>query len=75
MIRWDAVRAVNELPDYMKICFLALYNTVNEMAYEILKDNGQNVLVCLQKAVNTITINPYCTYTQFLFEFVCPIKD
>ncbi|KAG5020994.1 hypothetical protein AAZX31_06G282600 [Glycine max] len=46
---WD-VKAVQVLPDYMKICFLALYNTVNEFAYDALKEQGQNILPYLTKA-------------------------
>ncbi|KAL0391117.1 UNVERIFIED_CONTAM: Isoprene synthase, chloroplastic [Sesamum calycinum] len=33
--KWD-VNAVNDLPDYMKLFFFALYNTVNDMAYDTL---------------------------------------
>ncbi|KAL8217017.1 hypothetical protein R6Q57_023854 [Mikania cordata] len=29
--RWD-INAIDEPPDYMKICFLGLYNTINEIA-------------------------------------------
>ncbi|GKV21358.1 hypothetical protein SLEP1_g31344 [Rubroshorea leprosula] len=47
--RWD-VNAMKNLPDYMKLCFLALYNTVNELAYDTLKDHGQNILPYLTKA-------------------------
>lgn len=47
---WD-VKAVQVLPDYMKICFLALYNTVNEFAYDALKEHGQDILPYLTKAV------------------------
>ncbi|XVE49794.1 hypothetical protein DITRI_Ditri01bG0110300 [Diplodiscus trichospermus] len=47
--RWD-VNTVNDLPDYMKLCFLALYNSVNEMAYDILKEQGEVVLPYLTKA-------------------------
>ncbi|KAH9744556.1 Beta-myrcene/(E)-beta-ocimene synthase 2 [Citrus sinensis] len=36
--RWD-INAVNDLPNYMKLSFLALYNTINEMAYDILKQH------------------------------------
>ncbi|KAL2328320.1 hypothetical protein Fmac_021747 [Flemingia macrophylla] len=46
---WD-VKAVKVLPDYMKICFLALYNTVNEFAYYALKEQGQDILPYLTKA-------------------------
>ncbi|KAL0418493.1 UNVERIFIED_CONTAM: (+)-epi-alpha-bisabolol synthase [Sesamum radiatum] len=41
--RWD-INALKLLPDYMKICFLALYNTVNEMAYDVLRDQGFNII-------------------------------
>ncbi|KAG8482111.1 hypothetical protein CXB51_027083 [Gossypium anomalum] len=47
--RWD-IKAMKQLPDYMEICFLALYNTVNEMAYNILKEQGHDVVSNLKKA-------------------------
>ncbi|KAJ7981350.1 Isoprene synthase [Quillaja saponaria] len=47
--RWD-VNDVNNLPQYMKLCFLALYNTVNEMAYNILEEQGAFSLPYLTKA-------------------------
>lgn len=40
-----------ELPDYMKICFLALFNNVNEIAYEILIEQGFDALSSLKKTV------------------------
>ncbi|XP_015166116.1 (-)-camphene/tricyclene synthase, chloroplastic-like [Solanum tuberosum] len=46
--RWD-VKAMEQLPDYMKICYLSLFNTTNEMAYYILKQQGINVLPYLTK--------------------------
>nr|WHU05659.1 terpene synthase TPS12 [Freesia viridis] len=47
--RWD-VNAVEELPDYMKICSLALFNTTNDTAYKILISKGVNVIPQLKKA-------------------------
>ncbi|MED6195317.1 hypothetical protein PIB30_036788 [Stylosanthes scabra] len=47
--RWDPF-ANDDLPDYMKLCFLALYNFVNELANEIFKDNGYNVTPYLKKS-------------------------
>ncbi|XP_042378671.1 terpene synthase 10-like isoform X2 [Zingiber officinale] len=47
--RWD-VNAIDELPDYMKILFLAIFNTVNDAAYEIMKHKGFNVLPYLKRA-------------------------
>ncbi|KAK6919422.1 Terpene synthase, metal-binding domain [Dillenia turbinata] len=34
----------------MKLCFLALYSTVNEMAYETLKEHGVDIIQYLTKA-------------------------
>ena len=42
---------MEQLPDYMKICYLSLFNTTNEMAYHILKQQGINVLPYLTKQV------------------------
>ncbi|CAN6571653.1 unnamed protein product [Malus baccata var. baccata] len=47
--RWD-IKAVENLPDYMKLCFLALYNTVNEMVYDTLKEQGENALPYVTKS-------------------------
>ncbi|KAL8264956.1 hypothetical protein R6Q59_023086 [Mikania micrantha] len=47
--RWD-VNAIEELPDYMKICFLGFYNTINEISYNILTETGLIVLPYLKKA-------------------------
>nr|AIE41600.1 camphene synthase [Artemisia annua] len=47
--RWN-IYAIEELPDYMKICFLGFYNSVNDMAYTTLTDTGFFILPYLQKA-------------------------
>ncbi|KAF5205855.1 Isoprene synthase protein [Thalictrum thalictroides] len=39
--RWD-VNAVEELPDYMKLCYMAIFNTTNEIGYDILKEQNSN---------------------------------
>jgi hypothetical protein len=39
------------LPDYMKLCFFALFNSINEVAYDILRDQGVDSLPYLKKAV------------------------
>ncbi|GKC06750.1 camphene synthase, partial [Tanacetum coccineum] len=46
---WN-IYAIEELPDYMKICFLAIYNSVNDMVYTTLEDSGVFILPYLQKA-------------------------
>ncbi|CAI8596204.1 unnamed protein product [Vicia faba] len=46
--RWDA-RELDELPEYMKICFNALQDVTNEIAYEVGEENFFNmVLQCLK---------------------------
>ncbi|MBA0624885.1 hypothetical protein Godav_010163, partial [Gossypium davidsonii] len=37
------------LPDYMKIYYHALYNSINEMAFDTLKEQGINVIPFLKK--------------------------
>ncbi|KAJ4981038.1 hypothetical protein NE237_031875 [Protea cynaroides] len=46
--RWD-MTAMKVFPDYMKMPFLALFNTTNEMAYDILKEQGWDILPYLRK--------------------------
>ncbi|KAL5082080.1 hypothetical protein RYX36_010501 [Vicia faba] len=46
--RWD-LDAVEDLPEYMKICYMALYNTTHEMAYRIQKDHGLTAVACLKR--------------------------
>nr|QQY00626.1 (-)-beta-pinene synthase [Chrysanthemum indicum] len=39
MNSWD-VNAIEELPDYMRVCFLACYNATNELSYNMLTNKG-----------------------------------
>lgn len=45
--RWD-LEAMEGLPEYMKICYMALYNTTNEVCYKVLRDTGRIVLLNLK---------------------------
>uniref|UniRef100_A0AAU7LL50 Ocimene synthase n=1 Tax=Zanthoxylum ailanthoides TaxID=159071 RepID=A0AAU7LL50_9ROSI len=47
--RWD-VSAMDPLPYYMKLCFHVLHNSINEMAFEALKEQGVHVIPYLKKA-------------------------
>nr|BDN86181.1 isoprene synthase [Bauhinia variegata] len=47
--RWD-IKTLETLPEYMKICFLALYNTVNDMVYDALIEHGIDALPYLTTA-------------------------
>ncbi|XP_050204828.1 probable terpene synthase 11 [Mercurialis annua] len=46
--RWD-LNAMESLPEYMKICYMALYNTTNDIAYIILKQHGFTIVSHLKK--------------------------
>lgn len=49
--RWDA-KELDELPEYMKICFNALQDVTDEIAYEVGGEKNFNmVLQCLKKTV------------------------
>nr|QWQ79597.1 TPS39 [Juglans sigillata] len=50
IVRWD-VNAIDQLPYYMQISFLTLNNFVNEMAFDILKEQELNVIQYLRKVV------------------------
>ncbi|KAI3687944.1 hypothetical protein L1987_81649 [Smallanthus sonchifolius] len=44
--RWD----IEELPDYMKICFIGFYNTINEISYSTFTNTGILILLYIKKA-------------------------
>ncbi|KAL7233761.1 hypothetical protein ACSBR1_017382 [Camellia fascicularis] len=46
--RWD-ISAMEQLPTYMRICFLALFNSINEMAFDTLMDQGVHIIPYLHK--------------------------
>ncbi|KAK3188179.1 hypothetical protein Dsin_027740 [Dipteronia sinensis] len=50
--RWDSKETDENLPNCMKLCFQALYDTTNQIAYEIQKEKGWNrVLPDLKKVM------------------------
>lgn len=50
---WD-VNRLDELPEYMKLCYLVLYNEINSIGRDILKDKNINVIPFLKKSVSII---------------------
>ena len=55
MSRWDT-EALVDLPDYMKICYLAMFNFANEMAYDALRDHDLYILPYLKSQVKLACI-------------------
>ncbi|XP_062112986.1 probable monoterpene synthase MTS1, chloroplastic isoform X2 [Humulus lupulus] len=47
--RWN-INDLDQLPDYMKIVFLASYNVVNEIVYDLLKESGILIIKYIRKA-------------------------
>ncbi|CAL9755242.1 unnamed protein product, partial [Musa acuminata subsp. burmannicoides] len=47
--RWD-VNTIDKLPEYMKICFLALFNSTNDTAYNVMKEKGLDIIPHPKKA-------------------------
>ncbi|KAA3467276.1 putative terpene synthase 9 [Gossypium australe] len=46
--RWD-LKAMEELPEYMKFLYEAIYNHVSEVARDALLDNGIDILPYLKE--------------------------
>ncbi|KAJ8765354.1 hypothetical protein K2173_012051 [Erythroxylum novogranatense] len=46
--RWD-VKEIDRLPDYMKLCFLALFNFVNGLGYAAMKEHGVDIIPYLKR--------------------------
>ncbi|KAK8542520.1 hypothetical protein V6N12_015116 [Hibiscus sabdariffa] len=56
--RWD-VEVIEELPEYMKICYKAMYEHVNEMVEDALNAHGVNILPYIkdQRMKSEILVN------------------
>ena len=48
--RWD-IKAIEQLPEYMKVIFLAMYNHVSEMVEDALIHNGMDILPYIKEQV------------------------
>lgn len=40
-----------DLPLYMKVCYLAMFNFANELVYDVLKDQGLDILPYIKEEV------------------------
>ncbi|MED6119409.1 hypothetical protein PIB30_011474 [Stylosanthes scabra] len=47
--RWDP-NTIDTLPEYMQLCFLSLYNFVNDVSFEVLKMKGFYIAPYLKKS-------------------------
>ena len=51
LIRWD-VAELDQLPDYIKVCFKVFYDNINQVAEVAEREHGISVLPCIQKAAS-----------------------
>ncbi|KAI3852795.1 hypothetical protein MKX03_028629 [Papaver bracteatum] len=73
--RWD-INTVDNLPHYMKICFFALYNTVNEMGYENLRNNiNLDVIPYLKKSWDDICKAFFVEATWYYSGYIPTFKE
>ncbi|KAI3917257.1 hypothetical protein MKX01_000034 [Papaver californicum] len=72
--RWD-IKTVENLPHYMKICFFALDNTVNEMGYEVLRNNDLDVMPYLKKSLASMFLQRISIDVSALKRYTTHIYD
>uniref|UniRef100_A0A1W7HBY8 Putative geraniol synthase n=1 Tax=Scoparia dulcis TaxID=107240 RepID=A0A1W7HBY8_SCODU len=71
--RWD-LNAIEQLPEYMKICYMALYNTTSEIAQRVLIEQGRNIMPFLARAWID-TIEAYMVEAQWVNSGCIPNLD
>ncbi|KAJ8460704.1 hypothetical protein OPV22_033630 [Ensete ventricosum] len=47
--RWD-VNAIDKLPEYMKLCFLVVFNMANDAGYRVMKEKGLDIIPYMKRA-------------------------
>ncbi|KAI3991383.1 hypothetical protein MKX01_039712 [Papaver californicum] len=72
--RWD-INTVENLPHYMKICFFALYNTVNEMGHEVLRNDNLDVMPYLKKSWGDICKAYLAEATWYYSGHIPPLEE
>nr|WHL34558.1 terpene synthase 2 [Aquilegia viridiflora] len=71
--RWE-VSAMEQLPHYMKVCYMALLNTNNEIGYEILKGQGYDITLN-QKKVWVDLCKAYFLEAKWFYEGYTPTLE
>ncbi|KAL7123522.1 hypothetical protein ACP275_01G110400 [Erythranthe tilingii] len=71
--RWD-IEAMDKLPHYMQICFLALNNFVDELAYDVLKQQGILIIPHLRKSWGDLC-KAYMQEAEWYYAKYTPTKE
>jgi (-)-alpha-terpineol synthase len=53
--RWE-MKAMEDLPQYMKICYVAMLNYVNEVVFDVLKDQDLDTFPYIKEAVRKLKL-------------------
>jgi (-)-alpha-terpineol synthase len=53
--RWE-MKAMEDLPQYMKICYVAMLNYVNEVVFDVLKDQDLDTFPYTKEAVRKLKL-------------------
>ena len=71
IFRWD-INSINHLPEYMKLCYVALLDVYNEIEEEMEKDGYQYRLHYAIEAVGYFAFTLSCivtTYSRDIYRF------
>nr|XP_043632696.1 probable terpene synthase 11 isoform X2 [Erigeron canadensis] len=72
--RWD-LKEAEQLPEYMKVCYMALYNTNNEICDQVLKKHGLCVQPFLTKTWIDL-VEAYMVEVEWVRQGIVPnLKD
>ncbi|PSS16026.1 Terpene synthase [Actinidia chinensis var. chinensis] len=71
--RWD-IHAIDELPDYMKTCYLAMFNFGNEIVYNVLRDHDVNVVSHIHEAWGNLCTS-YLVEARWFYSGYTPTLD
>ncbi|KAI8011499.1 putative terpene synthase 9 [Camellia lanceoleosa] len=71
--KWD-LKAMEELPEYMKICYLAMFNFGNEIAYDVLKNHGLDVLSYIKEQWTNLC-RSYLVEARWFYSGYTPTLD
>ncbi|KAI8010163.1 putative terpene synthase 9 [Camellia lanceoleosa] len=67
-------KAMEELPEYMKICYLAMFNFGNEIAYAVLKNHGLDVLSYIKEQWTNLC-RSYLVEARWFYSGYTPTLD
>ncbi|CAI0407025.1 unnamed protein product [Linum tenue] len=71
--RWD-IKMAEELPDYMRKCFMALYHMINQIGYDVHKKHGYNSIHSLQRGWAKL-VEAFLVEAKWMRNGTCPTSE